>query len=96
MLTSFTRWFLLWFLATVVLLCLGLGIRVAAATEKAGGTPAADRRLVLVAALQTAGPSLGDHAKVAGRLVGISHEAAGRSPTGAAILLARSAGIRDA
>jgi hypothetical protein len=40
MLTSFTRWFLLWFLATVVLLCLGLGIRVAAATEEAGGTPA--------------------------------------------------------
>ena len=53
MLTSFTRWFLLWFLATVVLLCLGLGIRVvAAATEEAGGTPATDPRLVLVAALQ--------------------------------------------
>jgi hypothetical protein len=43
MLTSFTRWFLLWFLATVVLLCLGLGIRVAAATEKAGAAPPVQR-----------------------------------------------------
>ena len=48
MLTSFTRWFLLWFVATVVLLCLGLGIRVAAATGKTGGSPATDSRLVLV------------------------------------------------
>jgi hypothetical protein len=96
MLTSFTRWFLLWFLATVVLLCLGLGIRVAAATERAGGTPATDPRLEVVTALQAAGPSRGDHARVAGRPVGISHEAAGRSPTGAVIVLARSAGIRDA
>jgi hypothetical protein len=35
MLQNFTRWFLAWFLAAVVLLCLGLGIRVAAATAKA-------------------------------------------------------------
>ena len=35
MLKSFTRWFLLWFLATVVLLCLSLGIRMAAATGTA-------------------------------------------------------------
>lgn len=93
MLTSFTRWFLLWFLATVVLLCLGLGIRVAAATEKAGGTPVTDPRFDLVTTLQAAGPFLGDHAKVVGRLVGISHEAAGRSPTGAVIVLARSASV---
>jgi hypothetical protein len=96
MLTSFTRWFLLWFLATVVLLCLGLGIRVAAATAEAGGTPATDPGPDLVTALEAAGPAGGDHAKVAGRLVGISHEAAGRSPTGALIVLARSARVRDA
>jgi hypothetical protein len=94
MLTSFTRWFLLWFLAAVGLLCLGLGIRaVAAATEKAGGTPAADRRLVLVAALQAAGPSRGDQVRVAGRLVATSTEAAGRSATGAVIVRARSTSV---
>jgi hypothetical protein len=92
MLTSFTRWFLLWFLATVVLLCLGLGIRVAAATERAGGTPATGPRPGLVTATQAAGPSRGDHAKVAGRRAGISHEAA-ESPAGAVIVLARSAGV---
>jgi hypothetical protein len=96
MLTSFTRWFLLWFLATVVLLCLGLGIRVAAATAKAGGPPATGPRLDLVTTLRAAGPSLVDHAKVAGRLAGIPHEAAERSPTGAVIVLARSAGVCDA
>jgi len=48
MLTIFTRWFLLWFLATVVLLCLGLGIRVAAATATAGATPATDPRLEVI------------------------------------------------
>ena len=56
MLTSFTRWFLLWFLATVVLLCLGLGIRVAAATARTGGTSATDPRLGWVTALQAAAP----------------------------------------
>lgn len=80
MLTSFTRWFLLWFLATVVLLCLGLGIRVAAASARAGGTSANDPRLDLVTVLQAAEPSPGDHAKVAVRLVGMSHEAAGAAP----------------
>lgn len=94
MLTSFTRWFLLWFLATVVLLCLGLGIRVvAAATEEAGATPATDPRPDFVTALQATGPCRGDHAEVVGRLVGISHEAAGGSPTGALIVLARSASV---
>ena len=39
MLKSFTRWFLAWFLAAVILLCLSLGIRVAAATGEAAGTP---------------------------------------------------------
>jgi len=34
---SFTRWFLLWFVAAVLLLCISLGIRVAAATGDAGG-----------------------------------------------------------
>jgi hypothetical protein len=38
MLKSFTQWFLAWFLAAVVLLCLGLGIRVAAAAGTAGST----------------------------------------------------------
>jgi hypothetical protein len=38
MLKSFTRWFLAWFLAAVVLLCLGLGITIAAAAGKAGST----------------------------------------------------------
>jgi hypothetical protein len=72
MLKSFTRWFLAWFLATVVLLCLGLGIRVAAAIDTAGSTPATDARLDMVAALQASGPhpSLGDQASVFGRLVG--------------------------
>jgi hypothetical protein len=69
---SFTRWFLLWFLATVLLLSISLGIRVAAATGKAGSMPASDPRLDMVTALQAAGPNpaLGDHASVFGRLVG--------------------------
>lgn len=50
MLKSFTRWFLAWFLATVVLLCLGLGIRVAAATGKADGTPVTEARLDVIKA----------------------------------------------
>jgi hypothetical protein len=32
----FARWFLVWFLAALILLCLGLGIRVAAAAERGG------------------------------------------------------------
>lgn len=50
MLKSFTRWFLAWFLAGVVLLCLGLGIRVAAATGKADGPPVTDTRLDMIEA----------------------------------------------
>jgi hypothetical protein len=46
MLKSFTRWFLAWFLAAVVLLCLGLGITVAAATEQAGSTVLDSKDLV--------------------------------------------------
>lgn len=70
--SSFTRWFLLWFLAVVLLLCVSLGIRVAAATGKAGSTAARDSRLEMVAALEASGPhpSLGDHASVLNRLVG--------------------------
>ena len=69
---SFTRWFLLWFLAAVLLLSISLGIRVAAATGKAGSMPASDPRLDMVRALQATGPNpaLGDHAGVFGRLVG--------------------------
>lgn len=72
MLKSFTRWFLLWFLAAVVLLCLSLGIRIAAATGKAASTVATDPRFAMITALQATGPhpSLGDHASVLGRLVG--------------------------
>jgi hypothetical protein len=70
--SSFTRWFLLWFLAAVLLLCISLGIRVAAATGKAGSSPANDPRLEMVTALKagSAHPSLGDHASVFERLVG--------------------------
>lgn len=81
MLTSFTRWFLLWFLATVVLLCLGLGIRVvAAATEEARATPATDPRPDFVTALQATGPCRGDDAEVAGRLVGYHTKLRGAAP----------------
>jgi len=51
MLKSFTRCFLAWFLAAAaVLLCLGLGIRVAAATGKADGTPVTEARLDVIEA----------------------------------------------
>jgi hypothetical protein len=68
----FTRWFLLWFVAAVLLLCISLGIRVAAATGKAGSSPASDPRLDVVTALKAGGahPSLGDRASVFERLVG--------------------------
>jgi len=36
---SFTRWFLLWFLAVALLLCVGLGMRVAAAAGNAATGP---------------------------------------------------------
>ena len=72
MLESFTRWFLAWFLATVVLLCLSLAIRMAPATGTAASTPVTDPRFAMITALQATGPhpSLGDHARVLGRLVG--------------------------
>ena len=72
MLNSFTRWFLVWFVAAVVLLCLSLAIRIAPATGTAGSTPVSDPRLAMITALQATGPhpSLGDHARVLGRLVG--------------------------
>ena len=40
--STFTRWFLVWFLAAILLLCVSLGIRVAAATGRAQSTPATD------------------------------------------------------
>ena len=72
MLNSFTRWFLLWFLGAVVLLCLSLAIRIAPATGTAGSTPVTDPRFAMITALQATGPhpSLRDHASVLGRLVG--------------------------
>jgi hypothetical protein len=68
----FTRWFAAGLLATGVLLWAGFSIRGAAATGKAGNAPANDPRLDMVTALQAIGPhpSLGDQAKVFGRLVG--------------------------
>ena len=73
---TFTRWvlgwFLVWLLAAVVLLCLSLGIRVAAAPGKTTNTPAVDPRFAMITALRATGPhpSLGDHASVLDRLVG--------------------------
>jgi len=69
---TFTQWWVVWFLSALFLSCLGLGIRGAAEAGKAGHTPATDPRLDLVTALQAKGPnpSLGDHARVFGRLVG--------------------------
>lgn len=42
---SFTRWFLLWFVAAVLLLCISLGIRVTAARGDACGAPPSEVRL---------------------------------------------------
>jgi hypothetical protein len=62
--SAFTRWFLVWFLAAILVLCVSLGIRVVAAAGKAASTSAIDPRLVVIAARQAAGPhrSLDDHA----------------------------------
>jgi hypothetical protein len=70
--STFTRWFAACALASVLLSWASLGISSAAATEKAGTAPASDPRLDLVTALQATGPhpSLGDQAKVFGRLIG--------------------------
>ena len=70
--STFARWFAVWLLVPVVLLWAGFSNRSAAAAEKVGKTAAADPRLDMVTALQATGPhpSLGDQAKVFGRLVG--------------------------
>jgi len=68
----FMRWFLVWFLAALILLYISLGFRVAAATGKAGSTSAPDPRFAMSTALRATGPhpSLADHASVLSRLVG--------------------------
>jgi hypothetical protein len=70
--STFTQWFAVWSLASVVLLWASFSIRSTAATGKAGNTPANDPRLDMVTALQATGPhpSLGDQAAVFGRFVG--------------------------
>jgi hypothetical protein len=70
--STFTRWFAACALASVLLSWVSLSIASAAATEKARNAPASDPRLDMVTALQAMGPypSLGDQAKVFGRLIG--------------------------
>jgi hypothetical protein len=70
--STFTRWFAACALASVLLSWASLSISSAAATEKAVTAPASDPRLDMVTALQAMGPhpSLGDQAKVFGRLIG--------------------------
>jgi hypothetical protein len=70
--SAFTQWFVWCSAASVILSCAVLGIRGVGAEGKAGNPPAADPRLDMVAVLQAMGPhrSLGDQAKVFGRLVG--------------------------
>lgn len=53
---GFTRWFLVWFLAVILLLCVSLGIRVAATTGKAGSTSVTAPRLLVITALRASGP----------------------------------------
>jgi hypothetical protein len=54
--STFTRWFLVWFLAAILLLCVSLGIRVAAATGKAGNTSATEPRFAVIIALRAVTP----------------------------------------
>jgi len=63
--------FTVWLPAAVLLSSMSSGI-CAAATAQAGNTPATDPRLDMVKALEAMGPhpSLGDQAKIFGRLVG--------------------------
>jgi hypothetical protein len=70
--STFTRLFAAFSLVSALLWWANLSISSAATTEKASNAPATDPRLDLVTALQAMGPhpSLGDHAKVFGRLVG--------------------------
>ena len=67
----FTQRFAAWLLAAVLLSSVSLGI-LRASTTKAGDAPATEPRLDMVTALKAVGPhpSLGDQAKVFGRLVG--------------------------
>jgi hypothetical protein len=68
----FSTWFLVWLVAAVILLCLGFGIRVTAATEAPADTLATDPRFAMIAALRAGAPhrSLGEHARVLGQLIG--------------------------
>lgn len=70
--SSFLRWFAACSLVSILMWCADPSIGGAAATERAGGAPATDPRLDMVAALQALGPhsSLGDQAQVFGRLIG--------------------------
>jgi hypothetical protein len=70
--STFTRWFAAFSLVSALLWWANPSISSAAPTEKARTAPASDPRLDMVTALQAIGPhpSLGDRAKVFGRLVG--------------------------
>jgi hypothetical protein len=70
--STFTRRFAAFSLVPTLVWWATLSISGAATTEKAVNAPGSDARLDMVAALQAKGPhpSLGDQAKVFGRLVG--------------------------
>ena len=70
--STFTRWFAVWLLVSVIVSWVSFSKRAGAATGKSENEPAADQRLDMVTALQATGPhpSLGDQAKVFGRFVG--------------------------
>jgi hypothetical protein len=70
--STFTRWFAACALASALLSRASPSISSPAATEKARIAPASDPRLDMVTALQAMGPhsTLGDQAKVFGRLIG--------------------------
>ena len=53
--STFTRWFLAWFLAAILLLCVSLGIRVAAAAATAGNACAIYTHLVRNSAVSALG-----------------------------------------
>jgi hypothetical protein len=69
--SAVTRWFAAWLLASLCLSFASLG-KGSFAAEKPSNAPATDPRLDMVTALKAMGPhsSLGDQAKVFGRLVG--------------------------
>lgn len=66
------RWLVACSLASVFLWCASASLPAAAASAESGNSPAADPRVEMVRALQAIGPhpSLGDQAKVFGRLIG--------------------------